>query len=316
MNIRQLTHFLAALEHGSLVAAAEQLNLSQPALSKSIATLESQFGQDLFVRLPRGLRLTAAGRALERHARRILQDLEAARSAVALVGAGGAGRVAVGVGSTFLAAAGSAVLEVLAAADAEFDVMTDHANNLKSALLANRIDLYVGMCNHLEGDPAFDIDYVFTDAFTGVCVIGHPFAGKLIAPGDCLRYDWVVPQLEETVRKALEAYFIGQGLPRPRFRIATNADQIIATCLRDSTLLSIAPEATVGRGWLEGLEPFKLAGFDCERRVGIVRRANASLDPLGERFSETLRSHIHKMAPDRSLGHVRHVWMPPAGQGT
>jgi DNA-binding transcriptional LysR family regulator len=296
MNTRQLTHFLAALEHGSLVSAAEQLNISQPALSKSISVLEAQFGQSLFVRLPRGLRPSAAGRALERHARRILQDLEAARTAVAVVGSGGAGRVTVGVGSTFLSAAGFAILEVLAAADAEFDVMTDHANNLKSALLANRIDLYVGMCNHLEGDPAFDIDYVFTDAFTGVCVSGHPFAGKVIAPSDCLRYDWVVPQLEETVRNALEAYFSGQGLPRPRFRIATNADQIIATCLRDTSLLSIAPEATVGTGWLEGLEAFGLEGFRCNRLVGIVRRANASFDPLAERFSSALRTQVAKMA--------------------
>src|SRR5690606_28277321 len=76
MNVKQLNHFLAVLEHGSILKASLRLNLSQPALSKSIAGLEGYFGVPLFKRLPRGVEPTAFALALERHARRILTDFD------------------------------------------------------------------------------------------------------------------------------------------------------------------------------------------------------------------------------------------------
>lgn len=297
MNTRQLQHFLAVLEHGSLAAAAANLAISQPALSKSVAALEDRLGQQLFLRQARGVRPTAAAIAFERHARRILQDLRAAEAEVALVGAGGAGRIAIGAGAMFLPATGAAILELIEDTDAEFDVMTDHAANLRSALLANRIDLYVGMCNHLQGDPAFEIDEVFRDAFTGVCLPTHPLAGRRVTAAECAGYEWVVPQLEDIVRGALEAFFVGQGLRRPRFRVATNADPIMAACLRDERMVSIAPRAAVGRGWLAGLAAFDLVGFSGERRVGLVRRASALPDPLRDRFASVLRRHVYATRP-------------------
>nr|WP_243730682.1 LysR substrate-binding domain-containing protein [Rubellimicrobium sp. CFH 75288] len=186
---------------------------------------------------------------------------------------------------------------MLEEADAEIDVMTDHANNLRSALLANRIDLYVGMCNHLEGDAAFAIDEVFRDAFTGVCLRGHPLTGRRVAAAEVAGYEWVVPQLDESVRAALEAFFVGHGLARPRFRVSTNADPVMAACLRDGRMLSVAPVAAVGRGWLADLAPFTLVGFSGERRVGLVRRAGMLAHPLQDRFAAILRRHVRAAGP-------------------
>lgn len=83
MNLRFLEAFVWVVRLGSFRAAAERLNLTQAAISSRIATLEDDFGQKLFDRDPRELRLTAAGRLLLGYAERMLdlgRDMRAAMS--------------------------------------------------------------------------------------------------------------------------------------------------------------------------------------------------------------------------------------------
>lgn len=82
MEIRQLECVVGVVDHGGFTKAAAALHLSQPALSQSIRTLETELGVDLFVRSGRTVSLTAAGRALVVPARQALRDLETARAAV------------------------------------------------------------------------------------------------------------------------------------------------------------------------------------------------------------------------------------------
>ena len=60
--IAALIPFEASARLGSMSAAARELGISQPAISRHLAMLEQDLGQDLFIRTRRGLRLTAAGR--------------------------------------------------------------------------------------------------------------------------------------------------------------------------------------------------------------------------------------------------------------
>lgn len=81
MNLRFLEAFVWVVKLGSFRAAAERLNLTQAAVSSRIATLEEDFGQKLFDRDPRELRLTASGRLLLGYAEKMLdlgRDMRAA----------------------------------------------------------------------------------------------------------------------------------------------------------------------------------------------------------------------------------------------
>lgn len=83
MNLRFLEAFVWVVRLGSFRAAGERLNLTQAAISSRIATLEDDFGQKLFDRDPRELRLTASGRLLLGYAERMLdlgRDMRAAMS--------------------------------------------------------------------------------------------------------------------------------------------------------------------------------------------------------------------------------------------
>ncbi len=82
MTLQQLTYFLAAAEHGSFSAAADELHMAQPSLSEQIRRLEAELGVSLFARAGRGLVLTEAGRLLMPHAERTLAAAEEAAASV------------------------------------------------------------------------------------------------------------------------------------------------------------------------------------------------------------------------------------------
>ena len=73
-----LTRFLAVAEAGKIYAAAEQIGLAQPALSRTIARLERTLGGRLFERVPSGVRLTSLGATVAELARPVLREIEAA----------------------------------------------------------------------------------------------------------------------------------------------------------------------------------------------------------------------------------------------
>ncbi len=82
MNIDDLQAFLSVAKHASFSKAAEELHLTQPAISKRIAALESQLDTRLFDRISRQVSLTEAGHSLRGHAQRIISEMEDSRRAI------------------------------------------------------------------------------------------------------------------------------------------------------------------------------------------------------------------------------------------
>jgi DNA-binding transcriptional LysR family regulator len=82
MNIQQLRTFVAVVEHGSFSEAARGLGITQPAVTMQIQSLESELGVTLLDRRYRRVDLTEAGSALLPYARRVLQELEEARTEI------------------------------------------------------------------------------------------------------------------------------------------------------------------------------------------------------------------------------------------
>jgi LysR family hydrogen peroxide-inducible transcriptional activator len=81
MNLRDLTYIIAVEQHGSITRAAEACDITQPTLSAQIAKLEREVGVPIFERHGRGLRITAAGRTVLEHAKKVVgavDDLVAA----------------------------------------------------------------------------------------------------------------------------------------------------------------------------------------------------------------------------------------------
>jgi DNA-binding transcriptional LysR family regulator len=100
MELRHLRYFVAVAETGHITRAAAELGIQQPPLSQQIKALEQELDVQLFHRLPRGVRLTDAGRALLDDARAILAHVDHALAATRRTARGEQGRIAVGFTSS------------------------------------------------------------------------------------------------------------------------------------------------------------------------------------------------------------------------
>jgi DNA-binding transcriptional LysR family regulator len=301
IHLRQLKHFLTVFDHGSFLQASQTANISQPAISKSIHSLEQHYGVTLFKRLPRGVEPTTFAIALEQHARRILLDFEHSNYEMSIMAQGSSGLVRIGVGRSFIRSVNDAILDLHALHPGiDYSVMTDHADRLHQALLSNRIDLYVGMTNRIMHDPSCLVESISSDKYVGLCSADHPFAGKSVSIDELLLYDWIVPEIEEAGRTALEAYFTLHKKPKPTFKIVTNSIEVVYQSLRQTRLLSVMPEGSHHEMPFEELARFYPIDFEFERNVGIVRRQNFSSSPLIEKYIHHLRERLgslDKLAP-------------------
>lgn len=106
IDLRHLRYFVAIVRNGSFRAAAEELNLSQPPLTRQIQQLEQILETQLLERQPGGVEMTPAGEAFFTEAQNILSLVERAYANTKLIGTGQMGRLDVGV-------FGSAVLDII-----------------------------------------------------------------------------------------------------------------------------------------------------------------------------------------------------------
>jgi len=96
MELRHLRYFVAVGEDQHYGRASRRLGVAQPALSRQIQDLENEIGFKLFDRMPRGVRLSAAGERFLADARRILQEVGEATARAARVARGQSGTLRVG----------------------------------------------------------------------------------------------------------------------------------------------------------------------------------------------------------------------------
>jgi DNA-binding transcriptional LysR family regulator len=142
MELRHLRYFQAVAEAGHMTRAAAELGIQQPPLSQQIRALETQLGMVLFVRHPKGVRLTDAGRLFLVEARRILGDVSAMERRMAMVARGEQGELSVGFTSS--AAAHRFTPEALRACRAQYPdirlaIRENNAAEITEAVAAARL---------------------------------------------------------------------------------------------------------------------------------------------------------------------------------
>lgn len=296
MNTRHLSHFLSVLENRSILKAASQLNISQPALSKSISKLETEYGTLLFERLPRGVRPTAFALTLERHARRILADIERSRISASNIISASGGNVLVGTGPVFVPMVAAAVRDMVAEhPNVRFSIIQGHNAALRSALLANSIDLFVAMISGHEDAAEFEVHHLISDRIVCVCRQGHPLLGRQVSGSDLISYGWILPEEGETGRTMLETYFRARDLPPMKVQITTNSDRVVRYFLQQTDLIGVLPEIIVDHHEYTGIALIPLDDLTMSRKVGVVRRHGQHFSPAVDAFELFLRKGIDSL---------------------
>ncbi|HEX7273473.1 MAG TPA: LysR family transcriptional regulator [Casimicrobiaceae bacterium] len=100
MELRSIQYFVQVADEGSITRTADKIGIAQPALTRHIKQLEAELGTQLLTRLPRGVRLTTAGRDFLDHARAIMLEVTRASEHVRNKARAPTGRVVMGTSPT------------------------------------------------------------------------------------------------------------------------------------------------------------------------------------------------------------------------
>ena len=175
MLLTQVEAFLTVAERRSVSAAATVLYVTQPALTTRIKNLERELGIELFVRTPRGMRLTAEGRAFRPHAQRALQALAEGRELLRERREGRVGELLVGAAPAISTYVLPLVLRRFQESfpNVHLIVRTGHSEEVLEMVLREQVQ--IGLVRDLP-HPAVSSVPLYEDEIVLVVEPRHPFA--------------------------------------------------------------------------------------------------------------------------------------------
>lgn len=291
LDLRDLRYFEAIAETGHVGRAAKKLFRTQPALTGSVRRLEETLGTRLFERVGRGIRLTAAGKALAVRARSLRLGAAEAVREIGELGAGVAGHVRVGVLPTlarfllpsatheFLKGAGEVTIRAVVAQN---DVLT-------TQLRAGDLDFILSTAP--PADDQLERHKVCQDHAVVIASRTHPILrNRKVRLADLLDYRWVLAPEEVGTRAWLENEFRRRGLPAPKVQIETNLILMMPALIEETRLLTFTSRRHVAP-YVPGsrLKEVPLRETTMRRNFEVVHRRESYLSPAARRFIDLLR---------------------------
>ncbi len=190
-----LIKFLGVVEAGKIHTAADKLNTTQPALSRTIAKLEEQFRCQLFERLTTGVRLTPVGAQIAEQARHILREIELAEAEIDSTVSGRTGNLRVSAGPIWMQAVLPSVVPQFHDKYPGIELRlftTGYAQGIE-LLLNGETDLHCGAFDSEEPLPQFLKRQHVLDVTLGVLAHkDHPLHDKQrVTLDDLVDYPWL-----------------------------------------------------------------------------------------------------------------------------
>ncbi|WP_371497669.1 LysR family transcriptional regulator [Kitasatospora sp. NBC_00374] len=284
-TLRQLEYLVTVVDTGSFTRAAEQLHVTQPALSHQIRALERSVGGPLLERLPRSIRLTPTGRAVLPYARAALSDAERMHSAAARAAGLDEGELELATVYSVSLGPLPAVLRSWRERHPGVRIRLreyPHAARLQAAMAAGRADLAVGPAPAGWEGPVRDLG---VEEFVLVLPPGEPPAGPVPFAALADR-DWVHYAPDNGLAEVLD-----QACARAGFqpRVAVRTEQTAAAPLLAAAGLgpALVPANVLPPGF-DGL----VARPDPPVRRTLTAYTRTRPDRLTTAFAELLAQEI------------------------
>ena len=295
IRLRHLRCFLETARLGSLTVAAQTLNVSQPAASKTLRELEDILGLPLFDRTGRRLRLTAAGQVFQQHAGSAMIELDRAQDLVRNAPRRST-RVTVGA----LPTAATTLLPQAALAfrdrfpECLLRVTTGPNWLLMSQLREGALDLVVGRMAGATGMEGLTFRPLYSERIAAIVRPGHPLLGQPVPMGALADYPLILPPRGAVISATVERYLASIGLPGLRAAIETVALPVGRKVVRMSDALWFISRGVVA----DDLDDGKLVAVPLQSPllsgpVGISVSRAAPLSVPRDIFVDCLRNAVH-----------------------
>lgn len=297
MRLNQIRDFLATVEAGSIRAAARRLEVSQPALTKSLRQLENELGAVLLARGVRGARPTELGRTFLARAKAVSADLQRARDELAQLRGSTAGSLAIG------AAPGPALglLPMVLAGlrphwpEAVIRIVDVSPSGVLPALREGSLDfaLSANVAPLVDAGTEYVAEPLYLNDSAVVARRGHRLARARrlagLADAEWIRsgYPGDASALPELYRRA--------GLPAPKYRVDCPSFLMVPELVARTDLLAVVPWQIADREVRAGrLARVALRERFPPRQIRLYRRADAPLTPIAAQCAALVRDEAKR----------------------
>jgi len=286
LTLRQFRVFEAVARHLSFSRAAEELHLSQPAVSMQVRGIEVILGLPLTEQMGKKIFLTEAGREVLHASRAITARLDDLQANLAQLQGIDSGRLNLAVTSTVNAVA-TDILVRFRGRHPGVSIHLDVSNreSVLEQLAANRIDLAI--MGQVPEDLGLEAIRFMDNPLVVIAPPDHPLARKKKVSIDALAAEsFVVREAGSGTRGAMERFFATRGL-EIRSSMEMSSNEAIKQAVQAGLGLGILSLQTLEmERALKRLAVLNVEGFPIMRHWYIVHRADKRLSPTAQAFKE------------------------------
>jgi len=274
MDIANLRAFLAVAESGSFSSASAQLYLTQPAISKRIAALETELDTPLFDRIGRRVSLTQAGRALLPRARQILQEIEDSARAIRNLSGDVSGLLSIGTSHHIGLHRLPPVLRAFTRQFPQVELDIQFMDSEEACRAVEHGELELGIVT-LPTQPSarLDVHVVWPDPLAVVVGKGHALARRRRLPlKDLADYKAVLPARGTFTREIIERAFVKHRI-EVNISLSTNYLETIKMLVSVGLGWSVLPESMLSKD----IAAVSVQGLHIKRDLGMVWHKDRTL---------------------------------------
>lgn len=290
MKFNSIRDFLAVAERGSLRAAARQLGLAQPAMTRSIQELEKELGAVLFERRAKGVQLTPMGEVFLRRAKAVRSEFRRAQEEIEQLQGATHGHIRLCLSSVSHMALLPNALGPFRKAfpNVTLEVVDAVLPRVELELTGGTMDFYVGP-THGEVSGELTVEKLFDNARVVLCRKGHPLA-RARSLSELVDAEWVTTSVTPRAEDELSPIFKQHGLPAPRLVVQGYSALTFFFTVAHSDLLTMLPQqwaqVPLFREFLQKIDVQELLPAP---PICIVRRTGLPLTPAAEYFCDMVR---------------------------
>lgn len=286
MELRQVEYVVAVAEHGTFTQAAHSIPVSQPALSQGIQSLERELGAELFARVGRSVRRTAAGDAFLNPARRLLREARSVRAAVAAVAGLEQGQLDVVCLPTLAVDPMVALVGRFRHHHPGITVRVrepEDTGSLTDLVASGEAEL--GLAELPVTVPGLTGERLLDQEIMVVCPPGTLLPGKgrrRVGLEVVNRHPLVATPVGTSTRRLAEDA-LGEAHLRPEIAVETEHREAIVPLVMAGAGVALLPEPMARRAAAMGAVVARLDP-PLRRHVGLIRRAAGTLSPAAQVF--------------------------------
>ena len=267
MDVANLKAFLAVAEHGSFSTASEQMYLTQPAISKRIAALESELDTSLFDRIGRQVTLTQAGKALLPRAQLILREIEDSTRAIRNLSGDVSGLLSIGTSHHIGLHRLPPVLRAFTKAYPDVELDIHFMDSEEACRAVEHGDLELGIVTlPLQPASVLETKLVWPDPLSVIVGKGHPLAKqKHLTLKQLAEHKAVLPARGTFTREIIEQAFVKYQV-QVNISLSTNYLETIKMLVSVGLGWSVLPESMLSHD----IVAIPAQGFKLKRELGVV----------------------------------------------